>query len=568
MSIHTIIENEVKAYEEMTPSQNPSFAPRQKDIYELIDLYWVSKYRDGDSDTLGFKKVFYNIINFPVETNAKMLDLDTKDIRLIAEDWNSYWPSWIMQKELKMWMKDKYFGRQLNEYALNWPKYGHLFVKKVDDNVVLVPPQNMIMNPLALNIKNIPIIEKHEYSEEEFKQVGEERGWENMGGIEPDNEGTIIVYEAYFPPGYLEGKENYFIVSKDTGNILFYDTKPKCPYKELPWERLFGRLFGRGQVEKLFEEQIYLNRISNYKASGLHWTSKHIFQTRDTKIASNLMTEVDDGEILIVNSELNPIAVEERNLSIYRAEEMRYEENALKRTFAREPITGGRAPAGTPLGSTILQTRMAMSFFEQKKQELAMFIKEILWDWVLPEFKNQKRKEHKILMQNLMADGEEDDDSDKFFKLKLNERMNRLKAKSVKYLSPEQWKIRKGIQAEILRGQEVSIPKGLYDNLKLKLDILIVGEQIDTSQRITTLQTVFQILGSNPTILQDKRIRKIFYKMLDLSGLNPKDLGLYEESTGMSEIMGEARGAERGGSIAAPPMAPSVPATLPTQTKV
>ena len=562
-NISNLIETEKKQYEEKVLKTNPSFAERTKDILDLIDLYWVSKYRDSDTDSLGFKKTFYNIVNFPVETNSKMLDLDTKDIKLMAEDWASYWASWLMGKELKMWMKEMQFGKQLNKYALNFPKYGHLVVKKVDDDVELVPLQNLIFKPDAKDISNIPIIEKHSYSPNELKMEAKKRGWDKniaeKASKSPDEDGNVIVYEVYCPQGFLEDEENnYFIITEDAEEEMFSAKKTECPYKELAWERLDGRCLGRGQVEKLFEEQIYLNRIGNYKAEGLHWTSKHFFQTKDTGIASNLLTSVENGEILIVNSELTPVAVEERNLHTYREEEQKWEENVTRRTFAREPITGGRAPAGTPLGSTIIQTKQASDYFEQKKEELGMFIKEILWDWILPEFKKQKRSEHKILMKNIL-EGDEGN-SEKLHKLLLSHRMNKLTAE--RHLDPEQTKIVRGIQSEIIKNEEITIPKGFYDNLKYKIDIVITGEQIDLQSRMTTLQTIFQVLGSNPTILQDKRVKKIFYRMMDLSGINPEDLQLDEEPS-----LEETISAQRGGSIAAPKPAPAV-ASANVETKI
>jgi len=463
-TVFDIIEDEVKFYKDTPLKLNPAFAPKMGDVYNLIDLYSVSRFRDGGTDSLGYKKVFYNIVNFPTEVAAKMLDLDTKHIYLTAEDGTSYWPSWLMGKELKFWMKDKYFGRQLNEYSLKWPKYGDLWVKKVGDDVKWVPPQNMIYRVNAVDYKTIPLIEKHEYGADELRTVGKELGWENIEeAINKSDDEPIVVYECWFPKDYLEEKSNYFVIPKDS-KVVLADDKRDLLYKKLPWEKLSGRLPGRGRIEQLFEDQIYLNRIANYKSEGYHWTSKHIYQTRDTNIDKNLMTQVDNGEILIVNSEINPIVNEERNLSAYNSDEVRWEENAMRRSFAREPITGGRAPAGTPLGSTILQTQMAAGFYKQKKEELASFIKEILWDWILPNFKNQKRKEHKILMRNLL---EGDEGSEKFFQLKLNERMNYLKARS-KYLTPDQWKIRRAIQAEILKlkGADLTIPKGFYENLK------------------------------------------------------------------------------------------------------
>jgi len=557
MTIYDIIEDEVKYYEDTDLKLNPAFAPRMGDVYNLIDMYSVSRFRDGSTDSLGYKKVFYNIVNFPTEVAAKMLDLDTKHIYLTAEEGTSYWPSWLMEKELKFWMKDRYFGRQLNEYSLKWPKYGDLWVKKVGDDVKWVPPQNMIYRVDAVDYRTIPLIEKHEYGPDELRIVGKKAGWENIEeAINKSDDDTITVYECWFPEDYLEEGSNYFVIPKDL-KVVLADDKRDIPYKKLAWEELPGRLAGRGRIEQLFEDQIYLNRIANYKSEGYHWTSKHIYQTRDTNIDKNLMTQVDNGEILIVNSEINPIVNEERNLSAYNSDELRWEENAMRRSFAREPITGGRAPAGTPLGSTILQTQMAIGFYKQKKEDLGNFIKEILWDWVLPLFKNQKREEHKILMKNLLSD--EDEGSEKFFNLKLNGIMNQLRATS-KYLTPDQWKIRRGIQAELLKGKDMTIPRGLYDNLKYKMNIMITGEQIDVAARQQSLNTLMVMLAQNPAILQDKRIRKIIYKSMDMAGINPKEL-FDEETPGLQQAAGELR---PGGSIAAPP-APATPGLVPAE---
>lgn len=563
MKIKQYIDKEIKQYEDITLNANPSFAPRYSDILELIDLQWISKFRDGEKDDLGFKKVFYNINNFPVETTSKMLDIDTKDIMLIAENSSSYWPAWLMSKELKLWMKDKYFGRQLNEYCLNLPKYGQLFVKKVKDDVVLVPPQNLIFRTNADSFDNTPIIEKHEYEADYLELLIEEKGWDKPDKIETNYEGKAIVYEAYYPEGFLvDETDNYFIFNGD--NVLASQSKKENPYKTLSWEKISGRLPGRGVVEKLFESQIYLNRIANYKAEGLHWTSKHLYQTRDTTIEGNIMTEVPNGHIFKITHPLEPVANEERNLAAYGSDEMRWLENAFKMSFTREPITGGRAPSGTPLGSTVIQQKMASDYYEQKREELGSFIKEILWDWVLPEFKNQKRKEHKILMENLLS---EESTSEQFFNMLVadNFRKKQLSyAKQGKRLDSSQINIMKGLIAETLKGKEFKAPTALYDNLKLKIDILITGEQLDVGARQTTLQTIFQIIGSNPSVLQDKTTRKVFNRMIDLAGINPKDLGIEEAPTGISDMAGQAR-AVRGGSIASP-TTPSTPqmANVPT----
>jgi hypothetical protein len=158
-----------------------------------------------------------------------------------------------------------------------------------------------------------------------------------------------------------------------------------------------------------------------------------------------------------------------------------------------------------------------------------------------------------------------DDASERFFKMHLADIMNKLKAKE--YMTSQQWEIRRAVNAEILKEKgKVSIPKGIYQNLKYKINIVITGEEIDTASKLTTLQTIFQILGSNPTILQDKRTRKVFYKMLNIAGFNPREIDV-EETPTVPEAAGMAR-AQVGGSIARPPAPPAAPAMLQTQKTI
>lgn len=562
-TIYSMLADAVKNYKETSLKTNPTFANTMESVYDLVDMYTVSKFRDSGRDSLGYKKVFYNIVNLPVDVASKMLDLDTSQIYLTAEEGTSYWPSWLMGKELKFWMKDRYFGRNLNEYALKWPKYGDLWVKKVGDDVKWVPPQNMIYQVNAVDYKTTPLYERHEYAPDELRVEGALRGWENVeDAIAKTKDEVIVVYECSFPKGYLEGEKNNYFVIPDGCKFTLAADKRDLQYKKLKWEDLPGRLAGRGRVEQLFEDQIYLNRIANYKSEGYHWSSKKLYQTRDTGIDKNLMTQTDNGEILIVNDEIKPIVNEERNLQAYTSDEQRWEENAMNRSFSRDSMSGGRSPAGTPLGSTIIQTQMASGFYKQKKEELGDFIKEILWDWILPSFKNQKRKEHSILMQTLFSD--EDEGSEKFFNLKLNERMNQLRRNS-RYLSPDQWAIRRSIQVELLKNSDISVPQSHYDNLKYKMNIIITGEQINAESKQATLNVIFQVLGSNPQVLQDKKARKVFNKMLDLAGISPKDV-FDDEMLGIKQVAGNFR-ASQGGSIASP-AAPAMPVMGQTEAVI
>ena len=130
--IISAIKNEVSNWEVSIIESNPPFARTMPNLYDLIDLYMLSQYRDENTDSFGQPKVFYNISSLPVDVASKMVDIDTKDIILMAEDEN-YWTTWLMEKELKYWFKDTYFAKELNKYCYCLPRDGHLVVKKVDD---------------------------------------------------------------------------------------------------------------------------------------------------------------------------------------------------------------------------------------------------------------------------------------------------------------------------------------------------------------------------------------------------------------------------------------------------
>lgn len=546
---------------------NPSITPTEMQRLDLIDRYMFSRFRDGDTDSFGNQMVFYNITSFPVEVASKQLDFDTKDIMLIAED-ERFWETWLMEKELRFWMEDRKFGRLLNELAFRYARDGQLVVKNVDGEVVLVPLKNLRFRPNALSLAHTPIIEKYEYSADEFVNEAKNRGWANWEKVElrPDKVQTgyfnkvdkVTVFGAWFPKGFLDSEDNYFIVSYD-GHILASWSEDLF-YKGISWEKVDGRLLGRGFVEKLFNEQIYLNRIANYKADGLNWSSKHYFQTRDVSFKTNLLGNSDNGDVFITNDEITAVPVEERNLAFYTNEETRWENQAMRRVFATEPLSGARAPAGTPLGSTILQAQMAQGFYDQKKEDLASFVKEILWDWVLPEFKSEKKDGHSVMMKNLLSS---DKGAEKFFKLNLNYRINR--QKMTKFLPPEMWEMKKALLAEQLKNEKISIPEGFYEDLKYKMKITIVGENIDVAAKLTTLQTLFQIIGSNPVVLQNNTTKSILFKMLNLAGFNPKDFE-DEDIPNVQDVSQQAQ-VTRGGSIAAP-SAPALPTRVPELTTV
>ena len=109
------IENELEIVNTTVIPINPTYAPTYNELIELISLYLNSKYRGKDTDEEGFKRWFLNINDYRCKTASKSLDIDTKDIMLIAEPGQSYMPVWFLSRELKTYMKEDQWAKLFND---------------------------------------------------------------------------------------------------------------------------------------------------------------------------------------------------------------------------------------------------------------------------------------------------------------------------------------------------------------------------------------------------------------------------------------------------------------------
>jgi hypothetical protein len=404
MKIREIIEYLKNDNESEVLNCNPPYAPTMKSLYSLIDSYWNSRYANGDYDKFGWKKPFFNIVIGPTLVAAKTTDIDTKNIQIHAEDGQDYWTAFLLEKELKHWMKEHHFGELLNQITYARPKDGHIILKKVGDQIYFVPIRNVYFEVDSEKLEK-PLVELHIYSDEkDLKKQNWEKIDETIENYKNSEISDVEVYEIW---GEVDDDDfNYHIISGlDIDKPVIHVAKNiEYPYKDLAWEKINGRATGRGVVELLFEAQIANNENEYHFRHGLQWSSKRLFQTRDQNAAKNLISEKENGDVISVNSEITPIIIDERNLSSYQYSDGKWGVNAERLTFSQDVMRGDRPPSGTPLGTSALQAQMAGGFFELKREDLGMFIKEIVTDWIIPTFIKENSAEHTIHILNLLGD--------------------------------------------------------------------------------------------------------------------------------------------------------------------
>jgi len=576
MDFLKLINKEVSEYDNEYITIVNSFSFNAKETIERIYRYLYSIFERGKIDAEGNRMFFFNVVRNPCKTTTKAIDFDMRHIRFHTASGGDPLRTWYMDRDFRFWAKDNGFGKVLNRIFDELPKFGTSVLKVVDNKPHFVDLRNFIVEQSADSLDGANyIIEKHLYTPIELRRVGAEMGWENIDEAIEEHRKMgkpyITVYERY---GEIEDPETgefayKRIIHADVGvdetlsngetiahpGITFDETEVEThPYWEFHLEKIPGRWLGVGIPEMLFDTQIYENVVSNLEAKGAYWASMRAFQTRDESINRNLKTDVRDGEVLAgVEDEITEIRITAGDMGFFTQQHQKWMQNRDELTFAYEVMRGERLPAGTPLGSARLAAGMAGGYFDQIRENIALDIKEFLYKVIIPRFQKEQSREHTLRLVG--------QDLDKFNELLASEEANkallRYVANNAKIPSSQEYDILRAMVSEKVKQKKerlVKIPKDFYKNIKYKIDIIITGEQKDTTIFAQTLFAALQAVTADPTLLHDPTKKKFFYKWLEAGGLYPADFEAEQTMPKIGTIAAQQRGA--GGGVSKPTFMP------------
>lgn len=272
----------------------------------------------------------------------------------------------------------------------------------------------------------------------------------------------------------------------------------------------------------LFDVQQRWNEMANQKAKSMQISSKHIFQTRDKMVESNVISDVLDGDILKVNSEITSIDTTERNLSAYSQEEKNMMDIARSNANAFESVTGESLPSGTPYRLGVMLNQQGGKLFSFIRQNIGLFLEEVFNEWVLPEFDKESIKEHIFQLF--------DTDTIKLIverdvNRRVNEAIKKYVLKEANFPTQEEIDMIK--EAEMARSSDTEFIKVVegYLDFDKTIEIDITGEQNDVAAKIETINNLLMLLAQNPTIPENPQTQKLFGKLLEEVGMSPNIIG-------------------------------------------
>ena len=526
----------------------------QKKQIRTIEYYNNSKYLNGQKDELGREKPFFNILNAICDVENTAKDIDTKDIQITSDDANHYLESWLLSKDIYVWMKETNFAKTLNDMRDIHTRYGSLLVKKVmkDKELTLELPEWKNTLTDQVNIIKGAIIETHWMTANEISKMAE---WNNVDKVldkikDSGSSKRIPIYEIrgeFSRATYKDAngekysnKDNkeysyqlYYIAGNpvesgkkdnyETYEILYSEDDTERVYKYLARKPKAGRSFGVGVMEEGEEAQVWTNDAVLKQYRAMEYTTKVIGQTASKKLKGrNLLTETDDGTIL-ETEENKPITalnlLPSGGLQQYNALITQWYDQLQKTTSAYAAQRGDTPPSGTPfrLQATVLQ--QSSSVFKTLQQELGIFITEIIEDWVMPYLATKLNQEH-ILAYDFSPEELKTID-DKFTAKEANQRAIDaiLSGKLVSQEEYDGWIENADEFIKQTKSQRfIQIPKDFYKNLKAKVTVNITGEQRNKAATLESLNNILITYASNPALSTDPVASQLLTKIIELSG--------------------------------------------------
>ena len=559
----------------------PGYNFSQYETVKKIHLYYNSQYVNGNYDVINGvqrKKVFHNISNWRCEVATKMIDLDVKDFTLISNNPDQDLNVYLLEKELKAWLKKNDMGQILNQISENLPKYGPCVLKKNKDDIYLVDLRYLYNDQSAECLEDGRyVLLKNFLSHQELREMGK-KGWEKVqdaidnfsgkynlgydqlgngtsvdGSLQQSNKDVplVEVFERYgqVPLSWFTDKEkdeNEYVLAKyicagvdevtkndegviteEDGIVLYKEQIDEMPFKEVHYNRTNGRWLGIGIVETLFENQRRINEVKNQEAMALELASVQLFQTRDTTIASNILTDVNNGEILRVKSEITPIATESRNVTGFKVVSDEIEQHSDSLTFSRDVVSGENPPASATLGAIQIQTQQTTAVFEYKKENIGLFLSEFIEDLVFPQIEKELNKEHVL---RLTGSFEEMQKLRNNFVVNCTNREFFDKIISDDNFDPtqENYDLIKETYTQKANafGDKIwtKVIKNFFKDLDYYVDLTITGENKNPFAQIQNGQALLMTMQKDPTIMQDPVKKKLLFKIMSNMGWHMSEL--------------------------------------------
>jgi len=494
-----------------------------------ITLFKNNIYPTGKLDSQGNYKYYFDVIAPRADGEIKNIDFDTANIILASDVKADAGRILISNTRLGEFLNESGQAAKLNEAVERGTEWGDWVAKKTKGNYRLLDLNNVcVLNQIAETLEDSDVIEKEVLSSSDLRKRKDV--WDNVDELlkstkpgenktAPDfyiyeRNGEITEREYNLAKGLEGGDENKYKLAKvivggikknDPTQILFTIEITKKPYIEYHRGKFSGRWRRVGMYELLFDIQTRANEIGNQIARGLEWSSKTIFRSSDRVLAQNILTDLQNGDV-IKSKDLAQVGVRMEGLDQLLADWNRLMEMADKLANSYEIVTGGNLPSGTSFALGNLQNANANKLFDFIREKLTISFTDVIKECVLPDI----LKDLKAL--DILKLNNDSGALQKYNEMLADEwYINNLMA-----LPPHSAEMAIAIKAEKVKELMVNkelvikLSRLMWEGFKPRVKVVITGENWLLASELDTLKT-FIALESDPvrrTALIEMAMRK------------------------------------------------------------
>lgn len=404
------IQQEVESYKTESYTMLEGYTFSAYKLLRRIGLYKAQVYPMGKTDSQGNYKYWFEVIVPRVNSEIKNIDFDTKDIELFTDTNGDNMRILLANVAMKDYLSKSGEAEKLNEAVEQGSEWGNVVWKKVGKKYKILELNNFyVLNQTAKTLEDSDVIE---YECMTSSDVRKKKGIWNDDAIDrllksgkTENQKTAPEFHIYERNGevtekeYNEAKglsggdENVYFLAKVIGGgtqkdkiseTLFCEKITKKPYKEYHRSTYCGRWLRLGLYEILMDVQTRANEIGNQIARGLEWSSKTVFRSADRLIAQNIITDMQNGDI-IKSTDLQQVNTRMEGLDQLIADWNRLMTLADSLANSYEVVTGENLPARTAFKLAAQQNMNANKLFTYIRQKLGIAFGEVVGEWILKD---------------------------------------------------------------------------------------------------------------------------------------------------------------------------------------
>lgn len=550
------------------------------DVIERIEAYLNSKHISGETDSLGREKPFFNIVVAAANVWMRATDIDRKDIQIRATKSRDWLMSFLATIYVRDWMRREGFGEFLNEWGRVLSRYGSAVVKFVENSTGLhisVTPWNLlIVDPVDfesnLKIEVLELtpaqlkrrIKSHGYYAEQVRLLIDAATTERqtLDKQRKDNRpGYIRVYEVHGEMSVanlksgkgetpLEGDEDDFVqqiqvisyIGKKDGRkkiseyddfVLYAGSEKEDPFMITHLIKEDGRSLAKGPVEYLFESQWMNNHSQKNVKDALDLASRLFFQTADAHfVNTNVLDEMETGDILVHTPNMPLTKVDTSKMDIVSDQNFAVQWKQLGNEIVgiSEAMLGVAPKSGTAWHQTEATLTESYSLFELMTENKGLQLERMFRERILP-FIRRTELDHSEEITATLEAHEIDKVDSMFIPAEAIRRYNERATKHVLAgIIPAPFNPaveQQQVQQEMapMGNQRFFSPsaidettwKEMFQDLEWDVDVDVTGEEYDTQNALTTLNTALKLVVT-PGFEQNPKAQAIVGRILELTG--------------------------------------------------